>query len=68
MFKKTLIAATVAACTSFVGFGASAATKDVDLLFIIDSSGSMGAEFTTLANNIESFFNLLTSASQRNLI
>ena len=35
--------------------------KDVDLLFVIDQSGSMGNEFTTLANNIEAFFNELTS-------
>ena len=35
--------------------------KDVDLLFVIDRSGSMGNEFTTLADNIESFFNLLTA-------
>lgn len=44
--------------------GASATTvtpKDVDLLFVIDRSGSMGDEFTTLANNIESFFTLLSN-------
>lgn len=35
--------------------------KDVDLLFVIDRSGSMGNEFTTLADNIEDFFNLLTA-------
>lgn len=40
---------------------AQAAPKDVDLLFVIDRSGSMGGEFATLADNIESFFNLLTA-------
>ncbi len=39
----------------------TAPPKDVDLLFVIDQSGSMGNEFSTLADNIEDFFNLLTS-------
>jgi hypothetical protein len=40
---------------------AQTAPKDVDLLFVIDRSGSMGNEFSTLADNIEDFFNLLTA-------
>jgi hypothetical protein len=33
--------------------------KDVDILFIIDNSGSMGEEQGTLASNFESFINVL---------
>ena len=33
--------------------------KDVDILFVIDNSGSMGEEQATLAQNFESFINVL---------
>ena len=36
-----------------------AINKDVDILFVIDNSGSMGEEQATLAANFESFINVL---------
>lgn len=59
---KTMFAAAFTAASFLNVQTASAATvtaKDVDLLFVIDRSGSMGNEFSTLASNIESFFTLL---------
>lgn len=65
MLKRSIIAPVVAAFTMFGASIASAATvKDVDLLFIIDQSGSMGSEFSTLAANIESFVGLLEADSR----
>lgn len=58
--RLSAAAALSALVLSVAPVGATTA-KDVDLLFVIDRSGSMGAEFNTLADNIESFFNLLTA-------
>jgi hypothetical protein len=64
-FIRGIAAASVTAVAlSFAAAPASAATKDVDLMFVIDRSGSMGGEFNTLAANIESFFNELVSDSR----
>lgn len=67
MLKRTtnviagFFAAGAIAVAALASSEARAATKDVDLLFIIDRSGSMGGEFLALANNIEAFFNALSA-------
>lgn len=43
---------------------ASAAAIDVDVMFVIDRSGSMAGEFTTLENNLDVFLNGLSADSR----
>lgn len=57
----------VVGAVGIMAFSASetkAATKDVDLMFVIDRSGSMGDEFNDLADNIETFFTDLSNDSR----
>lgn len=62
---KRLLSSALLGCAVFAVSPATANTaKDVDLLFVIDRSGSMGGEFNTLADNVESFFNQLESDSR----
>jgi len=61
MTIKTLLAS-AALCVS-TAFTAAANTVDFDLVFVIDRSGSMGNEFTDLANNLEVVFNGLNNAA-----
>lgn len=52
------------AISAFTISDAKAMTKDLDLMFVIDESGSMRNEFTDLGANIETFFNALSSDSR----
>jgi len=64
-FIRGIAAASVTAVAlSFTSAPASASTKDVDLMFVIDRSGSMGGEFNTLADNVEAFFSGLEADSR----
>ncbi|MEL6914505.1 MAG: VWA domain-containing protein [Pseudomonadota bacterium] len=61
---NTLFAAMLAAATLMISAPtAKAATVDVDLMFVIDQSGSMGNEFTTLGARIGDVINGLQGAT-----
>lgn len=62
-FTKLTAAAAVVTAALFAAPVAKAATLDVDLMFVIDRSGSMGTEFTTLAARIGDVVNGLSGQS-----
>jgi hypothetical protein len=47
-----------------VSVGQASTVKDVDVMFVIDRSGSMGDEFRNLASNLSVFFNGLAADSR----
>ena len=64
-FIRGIAAASVTAVAlSFTSAPASASTKDVDLMFVIDRSGSMQRRVQYLADNVEDFFNGLAADSR----
>lgn len=62
MKLKKLVAATALA-TAMIGFGSSAqAVVLTDIVWVVDTSGSMGDDITEVKNNILSFNNAMTTA------